>query len=112
MVLGGSTEAEYKALVDGAKEAVYLRRLLLKLCTLICLPTPISCADANIHTDLKEACIPTTLDTHLHCDNQGWISSSSIESHFPLSNETLGGKTPLSKRKGVRGGAPTEIHTY
>lgn len=72
-VSDSTTEAEYKALSEGAKEAVHLRRLLLEIATHKVLPVPISLSNTSIHANLALAHSPTELDLHLHCDNQGSI---------------------------------------
>lgn len=68
-----TTKAEYKALSEATKEAVYLRRLLLELGSLPALLVPVGCKDSTIQSDLSNAHIPTIHDVHLNCDNQGSI---------------------------------------
>lgn len=68
-----TTEAEYKALLEGAKEAVYIRRLLLELQAFEPGQVPVQFNDATIHKDLVNAHLPSIHNAHLHCDNQGSI---------------------------------------
>lgn len=72
-VSDSTTEAKYKALSECAKEAVYIRRLLLELNLLSAPQVPIFHSNSNIHTNLAHASIPSAFDIHLHCDNQGSI---------------------------------------
>lgn len=70
-VSDSTTEAEYKALSDGAKEAVYIRRLFVELGLAPTRPIPLTIDNTQVHTDLLNADTPTHLDVHLQCDNQG-----------------------------------------
>jgi hypothetical protein len=68
-----TTEAEYRALSDGAKEAVYLRRLIQELKLQVPSKVPVNCSSKNVQSDLSSASVPTELDVHLHCDNSSAI---------------------------------------
>ena len=92
-----STEAEYKALSDGAQEAVYLRRLLDELQVTTTTIVPVSCKEKEVTDSL-----PMT-KTILHCDNQGAIKlaknpvfharTKHIEVHYHFVRErVLGGE--------------------
>lgn len=63
-----TTEAEYRALADGAKEAVHLNRLLQEL-QLSSIGVSLTCSEDKIIGDLSQASFPTEIDLHLHCDN-------------------------------------------
>jgi hypothetical protein len=64
-----TTEAEYRALAEGAKEAVHLKRLLEELNILSNIQVPLNCSDDKALEDLRDAQIPTTVDITLNCDN-------------------------------------------
>lgn len=68
-ILDSTIEAEYKALSEGAKEAVYIRRLLLELQAFEPDQVPLKFNDASIHKDLVSAHLPSIHDAHLYCDN-------------------------------------------
>jgi hypothetical protein len=69
-----STEAEYRALADGAKEAVYLKRLLQKLDLPSVSKVPVDCSSKEVHLNLSKAAVPTELDMHLRRDNSSAIN--------------------------------------
>jgi hypothetical protein len=73
MVSDSTTEAEYEALSEGAKEAVYIGRLLRELNVLPQLNVPLGCGDSVIHHNFCHASTPTNADAHLSCDNQGAV---------------------------------------
>jgi hypothetical protein len=68
-----STEAEYCALADGAKEAVYLKRLLQELDLPSVSKVPVDCLSKEVHLNLSKGAVPTELDMHLRCDNSSAI---------------------------------------
>lgn len=68
-----TTEAEYRALTDGAKEAINLKRLLIELGFLDTIEVPISLSDSNIISNLSNANTPSVMDVTLRCDNMGAI---------------------------------------
>jgi hypothetical protein len=70
-VSDSTTEAEYKAVSEAAKEVVYIRRLLQELDIQPLLKILLACPDAQVNQDLKDAGTPTQADLHLSCDNQG-----------------------------------------
>lgn len=71
-----TTEAEYRALSEGTREAVFLRRLLLELHFIPELRVALNCHDQAVLSSLSTAPHPTQQDIHLnlHCDNQGSIN--------------------------------------
>lgn len=68
-----TTEAEYRALSDGAQEGVYLKRLVEELQQCSLASTSLKCKDSNIAQDLEHATIPTLQDLQMHCDNMSSI---------------------------------------
>lgn len=72
-VSDSTTEAEYKALSEGAKEAVYLHRLLQELGIVPPKPVSLTIDHPQVHSALRHAHLPSELDLHLHCDNQGAV---------------------------------------
>jgi hypothetical protein len=64
-----TTEAEYRSLSDGAKEAVYLKRLLQELTLQLPKQVPVNCSDTQVCSEIHKAQTPTEIDVHLHCDN-------------------------------------------
>ncbi|CAM6101727.1 unnamed protein product [Calypogeia fissa] len=71
-----STEAEYKSLSDGAREAVHLSRLLQELNIVPTKQTPLRSADSELIQQLANSHIPGPDDMVLHCDNSGAIKLS------------------------------------
>jgi hypothetical protein len=65
-VARSSTEAEYRALSDGAQEGIWLSRLLKELNISPCPTFPLNQGSQEITTNLST---PSVL--HMHCDNQG-----------------------------------------
>lgn len=59
-ISSSSTEAEYKALSDGAQEGVYLKRLIEELEQHKILPTKLQCKSLQITHNLSVAATPTT----------------------------------------------------
>lgn len=68
-----STEAEYKSLSDGAREAVFLSRLLRELQVLDTIQPALHCSEADVNNQLIEANIPGPEDIELLCDNMSAI---------------------------------------
>jgi hypothetical protein len=66
-------EAEYKSLSEGAKEGVYIKRLLEELKLLPEIQMALALDVTDITTDLPIAHVPTQIDLHLKCDNQGAV---------------------------------------
>lgn len=71
-----TTEAEYRALSDGAQEAVYLKRLIQELIHVELPSTNVKCKDSQVTLDLSKAHIPTQHDIHMYCDNASAIKLS------------------------------------
>lgn len=71
-----TTEAEYRALSDGAREAVFLLRLLQELNMVPNTKAILHSQDQQVLTNMSKAQMPTHQDEHLrlHCDNQGAIN--------------------------------------
>lgn len=71
-----TTEAEYRALSDGTREGVFLRRLLMELKFIPEPSVALNCQDQVVLSNLSTATQPTQQDIHLnlHCDNQGSIN--------------------------------------
>lgn len=67
-----TTKVEYGALIDGAKEATYLSKLLNKI-QLLEVGTSLKCFDDQILQDLSHTTVPTMLDAHLFYDNTSVI---------------------------------------
>jgi hypothetical protein len=78
-VLTSTTEAEYRALADGTKDAVYLKRLLAELAFPIPSTIPVDCHSHQVTSSLTDSGI-TELDLHLHCDD----SSAFKLAHNPV----------------------------
>lgn len=70
-----TTEAEYRALSEGAREGVFLRRLLAELHFIPAQTMDLHCQDTTLLSHLSHS-VPTSHDSHLtlHCDNQGSIN--------------------------------------
>jgi hypothetical protein len=64
-----TTKAEYRSLADGAKEAVFLKRLLQELQIPTTGHIPLECSNNQVITDLQEAHLPTSVDITLQYDN-------------------------------------------
>jgi hypothetical protein len=64
-----TTEAEYRALAEGTKEAVHLKQLLEELEVLSNVQVPLTCSDKQALTNLKDAQFPTKVDITLNSDN-------------------------------------------
>lgn len=64
-----TTEAEYKALSEGAQEGVYLKRLLDELQQTVTTTPQLFCNAIEVTSNLQGAEIPTMQDLHLRCDN-------------------------------------------
>jgi hypothetical protein len=73
MVSCNFTDAEYRALADGVKEAVYLKRLVAELRLSTDSQIPVDCSDEQTSTDLSNPATPSEVDIHLHCDNSSAI---------------------------------------
>lgn len=71
-----TTEVEYRALTDGVKEAINLKRLLSELGFLDTTEVPINTSDSTIISDLLAANTPTVMDMHLRYDNMEAIKLS------------------------------------
>jgi hypothetical protein len=64
-----TTDAEYRALVDGAKEAIFLKRLLQELDVFKFSHVPLQCSNDQLLLDISQAHLPTTVDISIQCDN-------------------------------------------
>jgi hypothetical protein len=94
-----TTEAEYRSLAEGAKEAVYLKRLLQELDLPTINQVKVECSHAQVYSTLQEARAPTELDIHLNCDNISAIQlarnpvfharSKHIELHYHFIREQI-----------------------
>lgn len=71
-----TTEAEYRALSEGAREAVFLKRLLQELNVTTDAQVTLNCQNQEVLSNVSEAEKPTLHDSQLtlHCDNQGAIN--------------------------------------
>lgn len=71
-----SAEAEYKSLSDGARESVFLLRLLKELIVSIVSQTKLSCTNSGVTSQLIDADIPGPEDITILCDNISAIKMS------------------------------------
>lgn len=63
-----TTEADYRALTDGAEEAIYLRCLLQEM-ELSTAGVYINFSKQLVFDNLSVAFVPTQIDLHLQCNN-------------------------------------------
>lgn len=68
-----TTEAEYRALSDGAQEGVYLKRLIEELQHCRMASTEVKFKNQEISDNLKYAAVPTIQDLHVSCDSMSAI---------------------------------------
>lgn len=76
IVSQSSTEAEYRELSEGAREAVFFRQLIHELWFIPQVQAILSCSDSEVLSNLSQAGTSTSLGSHLNlfCDNQGSIN--------------------------------------
>lgn len=82
-VSDSTTEAEYKALSEGAKEVVYICKLFLELGLGLALTVPITIDHPQVHSN---APTPTKFDLHLQCDNQSVVKLAKNPIFMPKQN--------------------------